>query len=179
MSDTITIMGNLAADPEQKMIGGGTTVTSFRVASSQRFFDKKNGQWVEKDPNWYQVSAFRDLGEHAFASLRKGQRVIVSGRLKIRSWENEKGKGMSVEIEADAVGHDLLWGTTQYTRVEGRTDNWNVPGQDAAAGPAAESNRTQQWETAQPGQAESVPPVPATPAGEAASERELADAAPF
>jgi len=175
MSDTITIMGNLAADPEQRMIGGGTTVTSFRVASSQRHFDKKNGKWVEKDPNWYQVSAFRDLGAHAYASLHKGERVIVSGRLKVRSWETENSKGTSVEIEADAVGHDLLWGTTQYTRVAGRSDTWNVPGQDAAAGQAAEAERTEQWEVRQPGAADSAAPSVGAVAQPAAGTAQPAD----
>lgn len=178
MGDTITIMGNLAADPEQRMIGGGTTVTSFRVASSQRHFDKKNGKWVEKDPNWYQVSAFRDLGAHAFASLHKGERVIVSGRLKVRSWETEKSKGTSVEIEADAVGHDLLWGTTQYTRVAARADTWNVPGQDAAAGQTAEPERTEEWEVAQPGEGDSSAQPAAAPVAEQANAREMVDS-PF
>ncbi len=131
MSDTITITGNLAADPEQRMIGNGTTVTRFRVGSSQRRLDRNTGKWVETMTNWYDVSAFRALGEHAFASLRRGERVIVSGKLKVRSWENEKGRGMSVEIEADAVGHDLRWGTTRYARAE-RGDQWSAAGEDAA-----------------------------------------------
>lgn len=177
MSDTITIMGNLAADPEQRMIGSGTAVTSFRVASSQRHFDKKSGEWVERDPNWYQVSAFRDLGEHAFASLHKGERVIVSGRLKIRSWETDKSKGTSVEIEADAVGHDLLWGTTRYTRAAGRAESWNVPGQDAAVERTAEPETAEHWPTTQPGEGVGASEE-TTAADEAAPARELADA-PF
>nr|WP_274635693.1 single-stranded DNA-binding protein [Microbacterium bovistercoris] len=201
MSDTITITGNLAADPEQRLIGNGTTVTSFRVASSQRHRDKDSGNWVETEPNWYQVSAFRGLGAHAFASLHRGERVIVTGRLKVRRWENEKGKGMSVEIDAEAIGHDLLWGTTRYTRA-GAADQWNVPGADAAAGPTTEGQA--EWATTQPGEGRaaaldasatggptpgssspdwgapgadvpSPPPLPATPTG---TERELADA-PF
>jgi len=155
MNDTITIMGNLAADPVQRFIGNGASVTSFRVASSQRHLDKKSGKWVDGQPNWYQVSAFRALGEHAFASLHKGERVIVTGRLSVRHWENDKGKGVSVEIEADAVGHDLLWGTTQYTRVE-RSDQWQIAGSEASGtteGSAESSGaQTGEWATTEPGQ---------------------------
>ncbi|WEG10288.1 single-stranded DNA-binding protein [Microbacterium horticulturae] len=168
MNDTITIMGNLAADPEKRMIGGGMTVTSFRVASTQRHFDRKEGKWVDKDTNWYDVSVFRDLGDHAYESLRKGERVIVNGRLKIRPWQTEKAKGTSVEIEAEAVGHDLLWGTTKYTRVR-RGDEWNVPGMDAATADGADGAAgtdpsgaagdgvVQEWTTAPLGQGEGAP----------------------
>lgn len=193
MSDTITITGNLAADPEQRMIGNGKTVTSFRVASGQGYIDKKSGNWVDKDPNWYQVSAFRDLGEHAFASLHKGERVIVSGRLKVRSWDNEKSKGTSVEIEADAVGHDLRWGTTRYARAQ-RRDQWEVPGADATDSGSAADRETTQWTTARPGEGAPADastgdrdwgarsgdagPAPAAPAEQPQTERELVES-PF
>ncbi|MGZ0710695.1 single-stranded DNA-binding protein (plasmid) [Coraliomargarita sp. W4R53] len=116
MQDTITIRGNLAADPEQRRISNDVVVTSFRVGTTARHFDKTAQEWVDDDTNWFQVSAFRALGEHAFASLRKGHPVIVSGKLKLREWESASGKGMSADIEADAVGHDLRWGSTIYTR---------------------------------------------------------------
>ncbi|WP_308491000.1 single-stranded DNA-binding protein [Microbacterium terrisoli] len=150
MSDNITIMGNIAAEPQRRQMGNGTAVTSFRVASSQRHFDKDRNGWVESGTNWYQVSAFRALGEHAFASLHKGDRVIVTGRLKLRRWENDQGKGLSVEIDADGIGHDLLWGTTQYRRTAG-TGAWSISGSDGSgqqrdAGEAG-------WETAVPGAA--------------------------
>jgi len=181
MNDTITIMGNLAADPERRMIGDGMTVTSFRVASTQRRFDRKEGKWVDRETNWYDVSVFRDLGDHAYESLRKGERVIVNGRLKIRPWQTEKSKGTSVEIEADAVGHDLLWGTTKYTRIR-RGDEWNVPGTDAAtAGDAdragegeADAGSVQHWVTAPLGQ----DPVAPADTGEHAEGRVLEEA-PF
>lgn len=150
--DIITVMGNLAADPERRPTRTGGPVTTFRVASSQRHFDRQREAWVESGTNWYQVSAFRALGEHAFASLRKGERVIVTGRLKLREWEAGEKKGLSVEIEADGVGHDLLWGTTQYTRAH-QSDQWAVPGAGhggaGAAEPAGEGPTG--WTTAQPG----------------------------
>lgn len=149
MQDNITIRGNLAADPEQRRISNDVVVTSFRVGTTSRHFDKTAGEWVDDDTNWFQVSAFRGLGEHAFASLRKGHPVIVSGKLKLREWESASGKGMSADIEADAVGHDLRWGSTVYTRTHrpereepaGSSDQWDapeVPGEQwQAATPAA------------------------------------------
>jgi single-strand DNA-binding protein len=147
MSDTITITGNIAADPERRQAGAGGPVTTFRVASSQRHFDRSKGEWVETGTNWYRVSAFRSLGENAFESLHKGERVIVTGRLKVREWQNDKGKGMSVEIDADGIGHDLRWGTSHYSRAGQRSDEWEADGSQEGASPHAP---VQQWATAAP-----------------------------
>lgn len=66
--------------------------------------------------NWYTVTVFRQLALNCNVSLDKGQRVLVTGRLKIRGWENGERSGTTVEIEAEALGHDLAWGTTAFTR---------------------------------------------------------------
>lgn len=116
MSDHITVVGNIATEPEQRRTGAGIAVTSFRVASSQRHFDGKSGTWVDGTTNWYRVSAFRALGENAFASLKKGQRIIVTGKLKLKEWESGGKKGIEVEIDADGLGPDLQWGTTSFQR---------------------------------------------------------------
>lgn len=115
MSDTITITGNIATEPERRG-SGGTPIASFRLASTQRRIDNESGKWVDSHTNWYTVSAFRQLAVHALQSLHKGQRVIVTGRLKVRTWENASGKGTSVDIDAEAIGHDLLWGTTEFRK---------------------------------------------------------------
>ena len=114
MTDTITFTGNLAAEPEHRILGGGASVTNFRVGSTHRRFDKSTERWVDVYTNWYQVSAYRALGENAFASLHKGDRVIVTGRLRLREWDNGTKRGLAVEVEADAVGHDLLRGRTTF-----------------------------------------------------------------
>lgn len=116
MSDTvITITGNIATEPEDRA-RGATPITSFRLASTQRRFDKESNRWVDAHTNWFTVSAFRQLAVHALRSLHKGQRVIVTGKLKVRTWENASGKGTSVDIEADAIGPDLLWGTADFRK---------------------------------------------------------------
>ena len=133
MTEILTITGNVATVPEQRTLPGGATVTSFRLAAAHRRFDKNTGGWIDQYTNWYQVSAFRGLGEHALASLHQGDRVIVVGRMHLRAWENGTRSGTSADIEADAIGHDLLFGTTVFTRTARR---------DGAAAPreAAESD---------------------------------------
>ncbi|KTR78023.1 hypothetical protein NS234_04995 [Microbacterium oxydans] len=114
MIDTLTIVGRVATDPTQTQTGGGVPVTNFRLATTHRRFDAATQTWTDSGTNWYSVAAFRHLGENAKASLRTGDSVIVTGRLKIRNWESNGKHGTSVDIEADAIGHDLRWGTTAY-----------------------------------------------------------------
>ncbi|WP_311257316.1 single-stranded DNA-binding protein [Microbacterium sp. WCS2018Hpa-9] len=116
MHDTVTIVGNVATDPTQGRTTSGVPVTNFRLASTHRRFDDATQTWVDVMTNWYSVAAFRQLGEHAKVSLRSGDSVIVTGRMKIRAWENNGKQGTSVDIDADAIGHDLRWGTTAYRR---------------------------------------------------------------
>ena len=86
------------------------------MASTQRRFDRATGAWVDGETNWYTVSAYRRLAEHAFDSLHKKDRVILTGRLRVRKWDTGERRGTAVEIDVDAIGHDLLWGTTSFTR---------------------------------------------------------------
>jgi single-strand DNA-binding protein len=140
MNDLITITGNIAAEPELRRTAGGVPVAAFRVASSQRHYDRAKSEWVETATNWYAISAFRELAEHVCTSLHKGERVIVSGRVRMREWETTTKRGVSVEIEADAVGHDLRWGTTRFERshrTDARPDAWATASQpDAPSGPS-------------------------------------------
>lgn len=116
MTDIVTIVGKVATDPNRAQIGGGASVTNFRLASTHRRFDQATQSWVDSGTNWYSVAAYRRLGEHAKASLRTGDSVIVTGRLRIRNWESNGKNGTSVDIEAEAIGHDLRWGTSAYLR---------------------------------------------------------------
>ena len=116
MTDTVTIVGKVATDPTQAQTGGGVSVTNFRLASTHRRFDATTQSWIDAGTNWYSVAAYRQLGEHAKASLRSGDSVIVTGRLRIRNWESNGKHGTSVDIDAEAIGHDLRWGTTTFTQ---------------------------------------------------------------
>jgi single-strand DNA-binding protein len=109
----IAVRGLIATTPRQVVTESGLTVVSFRLASSFRRFDVEKQAWVSSDTNWYTVSGFRKLAENSANSLSKGDRVLVSGKLKIRDWDNGERSGTSVEIEADA---DLTFGTTSFER---------------------------------------------------------------
>ncbi|MFK0401268.1 single-stranded DNA-binding protein [Microbacterium sp. NPDC090225] len=127
MMDTVTIVGNVATDPNLAQTGGGVAVTNFRLASTHRRFDQSAQAWVDSGTNWYSVAAYRQLGEHAKASLRSGDSVIVTGRLRIRNWESNGKSGTSVDIDADAIGHDLRWGTSAYLRSSRTTPASEAP----------------------------------------------------
>jgi single-strand DNA-binding protein len=116
MSDTITVTGFVATVPRHLVTGEGLPITSFRLASTQRRYDRRSGEWVDGETNWYTVTGFRQLAVHAAASVSKGDRVLVTGRLRIRDWSSGDRSGTTVEVEAEGLGHDLAWGTTVFTR---------------------------------------------------------------
>lgn len=116
MTDIITLTGLVATSPRHITTSEGLAITSFRLASNQRRFDRGQNAWVDGDTNWYTVTAFRQLGVHAASSIEKGQRVIVTGRVRIRDWESGEKSGTTIEIDAEAIGHDLTWGRASFTR---------------------------------------------------------------
>lgn len=116
MTDIITLTGLVATSPRHITTSEGLAITSFRLASNQRRFDRGQNAWVDGDTNWYTVTAFRQLGVHAASSIEKGQRVIVTGRVRVRDWESGEKSGTTIEIDAEAIGHDLTWGRASFTR---------------------------------------------------------------
>ncbi|MRG58636.1 single-stranded DNA-binding protein [Agromyces sp. CFH 90414] len=135
MSDQITVTGVVGSDPRAITTPQGLPITSFRLASRRRYFDRAAGTWQDGETNWYTVSAFRQLAYNAGASVRRGERVIVHGRLKQRAWTAGEKSGTSVEIEADTIGHDLVFGITQLRRLQPPRDGEQV---DASAGAGAQ-----------------------------------------
>lgn len=137
MSNPIAIVGTIATDPKLITTQSGVTLCSFRVASGERRYDRVQQKWVDGETNWFGVTAFRALAEHANESFRKGERIIVNGRLRVRRWETAEKSGLAVEIEADALGHDLRWGVSRFekrTVPEGRADEPGDEGGEAASG---------------------------------------------
>jgi single-strand DNA-binding protein len=118
MSNTeqTTITGLVATTPRHLVTQDGLPITSFRIASSQRRFDRVQNKWVDGETNWYTITAFRTLAINMAGSINKGDRILVQGELRVRDWDNGERAGTSVEIEATAVGHDLTWGTSTFTR---------------------------------------------------------------
>lgn len=116
MSDTITIRGFVATEIKSATTPGGVATASFRIGSTSRRFNKEDGTWTDGHTNWFLVQGYRHLAGSMGCSIRKGQPVIVVGKLKIRSWERDGRVYYSHTIDADAVGHDLTWGTANFIR---------------------------------------------------------------
>ncbi|MCU1444771.1 single-stranded DNA-binding protein [Cryobacterium sp.] len=144
MTDTITLTGIVATTPRTLVTSTGLAITSFRLACRQRRFDRLRNSWVDADTNWYTVSSFRQLAQNVERSVQKGEPVLVTGRLHIRDWENQDRSGTSVEVEADAVGHNLAWGITALVRSTPPAAVEQAPEQpDAAPTPGAPAERTE------------------------------------
>ncbi len=112
---TVTIVGNITRDPELRFTAGGKGVASFGVAVSRRF--QQNGEWQEKT-SFFNVTAWDTLGENIAASLTKGSRVLVTGRLEQREYETKEGEKRNVvEIVADEIGPSLRWARAEVERI--------------------------------------------------------------
>jgi single-strand DNA-binding protein len=142
---TLTITGNLTADPDLRFTGTGTAVAAFTVAASRRVYDQASGQWKDGDTLFLRCSAWRELADHAAETLTKGTRVIVTGRLKQRSYDTPEGDKRTVyELDADDIGPSLKWATAKIARTSrGKAphpadgDQWQA-GQPADAAPTDE-----------------------------------------
>ena len=137
MTDSITVTGVVGSDPRLHVTTQGLAIVSFRLASTRRYFDRAKGTWEDGETNWYTVSGFRQLASNAMASVHKGDRVVVQGRLRVRAWENGEKSGTAIEIEADSIGHDLAWGTTLLTKV--RREGAGEGGQTSTTGESGAS----------------------------------------
>ncbi|PYY34516.1 single-stranded DNA-binding protein [Curtobacterium sp. MCJR17_055] len=133
MNDTITVCGIIATEPRHLVTETGVAITSMRLASPSRRWDRRTSSWVNGPTNWYTVTAFRSLAANVHKSVKKGDRIVVTGRVRIRNWERDGRGGTSVEIDADALGHDLAWGISNWIRVPrhvGDVQTTTAPGPD-------------------------------------------------
>jgi single-strand DNA-binding protein len=112
----ITLQGWLGSDVSLRQ-AGGATVASFRLGCTPRRYQKKTDSWVDGDTQWYTVNAWRALGENCDGSLRRGDPVVVSGRVNAETWTNKGGiEVTSFSIDASFVGHDLNRGRSEFTK---------------------------------------------------------------
>ncbi|HEX6341906.1 single-stranded DNA-binding protein [Umezawaea sp.] len=115
---TITVVGNLTADPELRFTQSGAAVASFTVASTPRTFDKASGEWKDGDALFLRCNVWRQVAENVAESLTRGSRVLVSGRLRQRSFETKEGeKRTVVELEVDEIGPSLRYATAKVNKV--------------------------------------------------------------
>jgi single-strand DNA-binding protein len=125
--EKITITGLVATTPRHLVTQEGLPITSFRLASATRRFDRTENKWVESITNWYTITSYRQLAINVAKSVHKGERVIVSGDLRIRDWDNGERSGTSVEVDANSIGHDLCFGEAEFTRKQFVVDEELVP----------------------------------------------------
>ena len=113
----ITVVGNLTADPELRFTPSGATVANFTVASTPRIYDRQSGEWKDGEALFLRCNIWREAAENVAESLTRGSRVIVSGRLKQRSFETREGeKRTVVEVEVDEIGPSLRYATAKVNK---------------------------------------------------------------
>lgn len=133
----ITISGNLTRDPEVRFTQSGSAVASLRVAASDRKRDD-SGTWTDGDPCYLDVTVWRETGENVAESLHKGDRVVITGRLRQRTYTKKDGTDVTVyDVEADDIAPSLKAATVQVSKRTGGSsrpapadDPWNTPGDD-------------------------------------------------
>jgi single-strand DNA-binding protein len=114
---TITVVGNLTADPELRFTPSGAAVANFTVASTPRIFDRQSSEWKDGEALFLRCSIWREAAENVAESLTRGSRVIVTGRLKQRSYETREGeKRTVVEVEVDEIGPSLRYATAKVNK---------------------------------------------------------------
>lgn len=136
-SNFITFIGNLTDDPDLRFTSGGAAVATLRVASNRRYNDRSGQQ--QEETTYLNVNCWRDLAENAAESLKKGDRVVVIGRVRVRSYENQQGQTVWVtEIEADEIAPSLRWARAEVSRTSGGSSGGGAGGSYAPPPPSDE-----------------------------------------
>jgi len=134
---TITVIGNLTSDPELRFTQSGAAVASFTVASTPRTFDRASGEWKDGEALFMRCNIWRQPAENVAESLTRGARVIVSGRLRQRSFETREGeKRTVVELEVDEVGPSLRYATAKVNKVSRGSGGGGFGGGSGGSAPA-------------------------------------------
>lgn len=135
----ITVVGNLTADPELRYTQNGLPVANFTIASTPRTFDRQSNEWKDGEALFLRSSIWREAAEHVAGSLTKGSRVIATGVLKQRSYQDREGNNRtSIELEVEEVGPSLRYATAQVTKSQASGTSGSAPAAPAGeAAPAA------------------------------------------
>lgn len=113
---SVTLIGNVVSDPQERTTETGSVVTNFRIAVNPRKYDKFSARWIDGESMFFNVICWRTLATNVTQSITKGDPVMVQGKLRMRKWESGEKQGTAVEIEALHVGHDLTRGVAGFTR---------------------------------------------------------------
>lgn len=148
---TITIVGNLTADPELRTLQSGVSVVTFSIASTPHIFDKNQNQWVDGAALFMRCQAWRDLATHIATSLAKGMRVVATGHLSQRTYEDQTGvKHTVVEMTVDEIGASLRYATCQVTKTSTSTGFAGSTPQAAQTAQAPAAPQANAWTQAAP-----------------------------
>ena len=160
MEPSVTMTGNLVSDPVRRVTAAGVVVTRLRIASNHRRFDRDRGEWISADPVYLDVNCWRQLGDNVAASLKKGDSVLVSGRLTMREYDDAHGgpRRQTYAIEAVSVSPDLCRYVTMLARPTRDPQSVTEPAAEAQAPAAADE--------AAPDSATTVAPAAVEPAVE-------------
>ena len=135
---TLTVVGNLTADPELRFTPQGHAVASFTVASTPRTFDRQSGEWRDGDALFIRCSIWRQAAENVAESLTKGMRVVVTGRSQQRSYETREGeKRTAYELQVDEIGPSLKYATAKVNRTQRGSSGGFAPQDDPWSSPAS------------------------------------------
>jgi single-strand DNA-binding protein len=159
---TITVVGNLTADPELRFTPSGAAVANFTVASTPRIYDRQSGEWKDGEALFLRCNIWREAAENVAESLTRGSRVIVTGRLKQRSFETREGEKRTVfEVEVDEIGPSLRYATAKVNKASrsggggggfggggGSRGGGGGAGGDGGAGGGSEAKADDPWGSA-------------------------------
>ncbi|GAB2721802.1 single-stranded DNA-binding protein [Arthrobacter bambusae] len=147
---TITVIGNLTSDPELRFTPSGSAVANFTIASTPRTFDRQSNEWKDGETLFLRASVWREAAENVAESLTKGTRVIVSGRLKSRSYETKEGEKRTViELEVDEIGPSLRYANAKVNRTQRSTAQGAAAGGFGNQGSAQASPQEDPWASQQ------------------------------
>lgn len=147
----VTVVGWAASTPRE-VVGDGVAFTSFRVATTPRWFDSRAGTWADGRTEWITVKAFREVAFNVAASIRKGDPVLVHGRLRTEEWVGDNGPRHGLVLDAAALGHDLTHGRSSFARRvhvaagDGSGDGADGGSAAAGAGGSAAEAGSDAWE---------------------------------
>ena len=123
----ITVVGNLTGDPELRYVSSGTPVASFTVASTPRTLNRQTQQWEDGEAMFIRCSVWREHGENVAESLAKGMRVVVTGRLAVRSYEHNGQRRTGLEIQVEEIGPCLRYARARVSRVDAAGNTRQAP----------------------------------------------------
>ena len=121
---SVTLVGFVATEPKVRYVNSSIPVANMRIGSTVRKLDRETGQWQDGETSFYSVTCWRNLASNAAFCLRKGQPVIVTGKLRVNRWESRAGQQRSeVVVDAEAIGFDLTRGVAQFSRLKHSPDD--------------------------------------------------------